>query len=45
MTLSAQSAAELDRVIEEARSQPPEAPSGQPMQELSAQEFLRRKRS
>src|SRR5439155_23860980 len=31
------SAAELNRVIEEARSLPAEAPAGQPMQELSAE--------
>jgi len=45
MTLSPEAATELDRILDEANRQPPEAPSGSPMCVLSAEEFLRLKRS
>jgi hypothetical protein len=45
MMLSAEAAAELDRILAEARSLPPEVLPGPRIQEISAEEFLRRKRS
>ncbi len=44
MTLSPEAAAEMDSVLAEARSLPPEGVSGPRMQEISAEEFLQRKR-
>jgi hypothetical protein len=44
MTLSAEAAAELNGLLEEAKTLPPETPPGPPMEELSAAEFLRLKR-
>ncbi len=43
MVLSHEAAAELDRLIDEARTKPPDSPSSPPMQEMPAAEFLRRK--
>jgi hypothetical protein len=43
MMLSAEAAAELDRILAEARSLPPEVVPGRRNQEISAEEFLRRK--
>jgi hypothetical protein len=44
MTLSPEAAAELDHILAEAKSLPPEGVPGPPIQEISAEEFLRRKR-
>jgi hypothetical protein len=44
MTLSPEAAAELDRILAEARSLPPEVAPGPHPREISAEEFLRRKR-
>jgi hypothetical protein len=44
MTLSREAAAELDRIVKEARDLPPEVIPGTRLPEMSAEEFLRRKR-
>ncbi len=45
MTLSSEGATELDRLIEEAKHRPPDVIPGPPMQSMSPEEFLRRRRS
>jgi hypothetical protein len=44
MTLSPEAARELDHILAEARSLPTETVPGSPLREISAEEFLRRKR-
>jgi len=44
-TLSPEAAAELDRLIEKAKRLPPETPTWPPMQEVTAEEFLRLRRA
>jgi hypothetical protein len=44
MTLTAEAAAELDRLLAKAKSLPREMPSGPRLEEISAAEYLRRKR-
>jgi hypothetical protein len=44
MTLSPEEAAEFERILAEARRLPPEVVPGPRLQEISAEEFLRRKR-
>ena len=41
MTLSPEAAAEFERLLAEARSRPPEIPSGPTPREMSAEEFMR----
>ncbi len=44
MTLSAEAAAELERILAEAKTSPPDLPPGPRVREISAAEYLRRKR-